>query len=92
MVVSAVKVETILSLGSRLQGPPHVVEARLQEREQPRKRCLPVEAAVWRVHVRLVPDPCRHVDDVTRVLASLSPEGLRRRHPRVSEQAGGLQA
>ena len=92
MVVSAVKVETSLRLEYRIQGPPHVLKVRLQERERSRKRCLPVERTVWQVHVRLVSDPYRQVDDVARVLASLSREELRRRHPRVSDQAGGLQA
>ena len=39
----------------------------IQEREQPRKRCSPVEFSVRvrRVHFRLVPDPRRHVDRYT---------------------------
>jgi len=68
------------------------MEARLQEREQPRKRRSSVEFAVRGEHLRLVPDPCRHVDHVAGVHARLSPEGLRRRQISVTEQTRGLQA
>ena len=40
------------------------------------------------MHVRLVPDPCRHVDYVAGVLTRLSPEGLRRRPLRVANSWG----
>ena len=56
--------------GSSLRG-----ENRLQVREEPRKRWSPVQLPVWRVHVQLVPDPCRHVDHVAGVLSRLSPRG-----------------
>ena len=51
-------------------------KTRLREREEPRKRRSPVERPVWRVHVRLVPDGCRHVDHVAGVLTRLSLEEL----------------
>ena len=50
-----------------------------------------MELPVWRVHVRLVPDPCRRVDQVAGVLIRLSPEGPRQRHLRVAKQTGGPQ-
>ena len=68
-----------------------MVIARLQEREEPRKRQPPVELPVWRVHFQLVSDPCRRVDQLAGVLICLSPEGLRQRHLRVAKQTGGLQ-
>ena len=68
-----------------------MVTAQIQERAEPRKQRSPVERPEWRVHARLVPDPCRHVDHVAGVLTRLSPERLSRRHLRVATKPGGLQ-
>ena len=76
-VVPSVQVETSLRLGLPLYGPCYMAEARRQEREKPRKRRSPVKLPVWRIHVRLVPNPCRHVNHVAGVLTRPSPEGLR---------------
>ena len=47
---------------------------------------------VWRVHFRLAPDLCRHVDHVAGVLTHLTSEGLRRRYLHINKQTGVLQA
>ena len=44
-----------------------------------------------RVHVRLLPYPCRHVDYITSVMERLSTERPGRRQPRAAEQMGSLQ-
>ena len=79
MVVAAVQVQASFGLGLRLHCPFYVMKARFQEWEKPRKRRSAVELPIRRVHVRLVPNPRLHVQDVTRVLARLGPEGSRRR-------------
>ena len=79
MVVASVQVEASFRLRLRLQSPFYVVEARLQKWEQPRKRRSAVELPVRRVHVRLVPNPRRHVQHVASLLARLGLEGSRRR-------------
>lgn len=90
MVVTAAA-EACYSLGFQLQSPVHMLEARLQELEQPGQRLSAVKLSVRRVHERFALDPCRHVYEVARVFARLCPENPCRRHFQVAEQMGGLQ-
>ena len=91
MVVSAVQIETSFRHGLRLQSPFDVVEARLQEWEQPCKRCSAVELPIRRVHVWLFPDLRRHVEASQSMSARLIPGRPRRRQLRVAEETGSLQ-
>ena len=72
VVVVASQEETWLRLGLGLIRPRHVVEIRLQQRDQPRKRRSAVEFSVRRKQVRFVVDPRRHVDGILSVIQRYS--------------------
>ena len=92
MVAAAVKKKVHVCLRLGFQRPLHMAKAKLEKWEQSRERCPTVQLLVRRQLVRLVANPRRHDDGVTRVHARFRTWRPCRRQRHAAEQAGSLQA